>query len=621
MDVGGFLMVTLDSSIADIYASPVGHDVLTMACHHAQIPTWVLQTRLMKVLKIKSLSRFTKDLDENFYQTLIQLINAEQDTPPSIDGEIKHTWWKEAVFYQIYPRTFMDSNHDGIGDLQGIIDRLDYLKDLGVDALWLSPIYDSPLDDNGYDIRDYYKIHHDLGTMDDFKRLLQEVHKRDMKLIMDLVVNHTSDEHRWFQEALKDPNSPYRNYYFLYPQDNNTPPNNWESFFSGSAWNKYEEEKLWGLHLFSKKQMDLNWDNPDLRKDIIQMINDYLDLGVDGFRMDVINLISKTAGLPDGNVKLGKMMGYCGIEHYFYGPHLHEYLHEIHEKAFKPHNAFSVGEVPGLSMALSQMVTSDEREELDMAFSFDLLESPGHTRYEDYRYDLNAYRDQIHEWMTHYGNHCWMALFYNNHDNPRMVSKVDNTHQYDQQIATLLAIMQMTLKGTPFIFQGDEMGLTNYNFTSINQIHDIEGVNLYQELIKTMSEEEAFKIIKAGTRDHTRMMLPWNKASKETMDSLYQDAHVLMIKIYKELIHLRKTHQALIYGDYHCLSSKHNTYIYERATENETCIIECNLSNTVLKAHNYPDMHRVFPSRVENSRLLGPYEARIYIKVTSNASH
>jgi len=369
---------TLKSKIKDVWKNPVGHDVLAKILLQLNLPSILITNPLVSFLslgQVKALSRGR--LSEGFFESLIGLLSSvESPSTKQTEQSPNETWWKEAVFYQIYPRSFMDANGDGIGDLKGIIMKLDYLKTLGIDAIWLSPIYDSPNDDNGYDIRDYDKILEDFGTMEDFAALLEGVHRRGMKLIMDLVVNHTSDEHAWFQKALNDPSSPYRDYYFLQSAVGNTPPNNWTSFFSGSAWNLYEKQKLWGLHLFSKKQMDLNWENPDLREDVYAMIRRWLDRGVDGFRMDVINYISKQPGLPPGDETVGTMMGYCGIEHYFYGPKLHQYLREIREKAFAPYSAFSVGETPGIGMEMSKQLTGANRGELDMVFSFDHLETP-----------------------------------------------------------------------------------------------------------------------------------------------------------------------------------------------------------------------------------------------------
>ncbi|MBQ3904779.1 MAG: hypothetical protein II744_07355 [Eubacterium sp.] len=290
-------------------------------------------------------------------------------------------WWKEAVIYQIYPRSFKDSNGDGIGDLNGIYEKLDYLQELGVTAVWCSPFYDSPNDDNGYDIRDYRKIMDEFGTMEDFDRLLNEMHKRGMKLIVDLVVNHTSDEHEWFKEALKSKDNPYHDYYFWRDATDKgvTPPNNWISLFGGPAWNYYESLDQWAMHLFSKKQMDLNWENENMRNSVYEMMNWWLDKGVDGFRMDVINFISKVKELPEANSFLGLLTGYKGAEFYFYGPRLHEYLREMRERSFGNYDVYTVGECGGAGIEMTKMLTADYRKELDTIFNFDFLINQGHT--------------------------------------------------------------------------------------------------------------------------------------------------------------------------------------------------------------------------------------------------
>lgn len=601
--------LTLESKIKDLYQNPVGHDALYKVLMQLGLSEKLITNAFVSNLKLKTIAKVTrKQLGDSFFDALLHLVNMEKDVPFVSKGEITKKWWKEAVFYQIYPRSFYDSNNDGIGDLRGIIEKLDYLADLGVDAIWLSPIYDSPNDDNGYDIRDYHKIMKEFGTMEDFDELLNKVHQKGMKLIMDLVVNHTSDEHEWFQKALHDPQSKYRDYYFLREQD--ALPNNWTSFFSGSAWNHYEKENLWGLHLFSKKQMDLNWDNSHVREDIIAMINWWLDKGVDGFRMDVINYISKENGLPSGNETIGKMMGYTGIEHYYYGPHLHEYLHEIHKNAFAKHDAFSVGETPGLGMKMAQLVTGEEREELDMIFSFDHLETPGHIRFENYAYDLNYFRDYMIEWIENYGNNCWMSIFYNNHDNPRMISKISSKKEYHESIAILLAVMQMTLKGTPFIFQGDEMGLVNYPFSSMAQISDVESKGYYEEHIQTQSHEEVFKTILAGTREHTRVLLPWNKKFPDHHQGLNQTMNENVYKAYKELICLRKSDIQLIYGDFNVLNKKKNRFTYQR----NDYLIDCNLGEKQQKAYPVDESYEcIFPKKVVSDKLQA-YEARIYRK-------
>lgn len=584
--------ITYESKIKDVYKTPVGHDIFSKLLLQLGKSEKLILNPLVGNLKIKGLARLTKNIvGSGFFDAFIKLVNSEQDLPAPIDGKIEEKWWKEAVFYQIYPRTFCDSNGDGIGDLQGIISKLDYLQSLGVNALWLSPIYDSPMDDNGYDIRDYKKILRDFGSMADFDQLLEQVHARGMRLIMDLVVNHTSDEHEWFQKALKDKKSKYHDYYIFRKK-----PNNWTSFFSGSAWNYYEPQNEYALHLFSKKQMDLNWESPQLRSEVISMINWWLDKGIDGFRMDVINCISKQKGLPDGDELIGKMMGLTGIEHYFYGPHLHEYLREINKKAFEPHNAFSVGETPGLGMQMCRLITGEERRELNMVFSFDHLESPGHTRFEAYEYDLNYLRDYMIDWHKNYGTNCWISLFYNNHDNPKMASKIKNLSLLSsdsallmRQLQKLLAVIQFTLKGTPFIYQGEEMGLINYDFESIEQINDVESKNLYVELCKKMPEDKAFEIIKAGTREHARIPLPFDE-NLEKADCFTETTKNLMkqqkmcdeiFETYKTLISLRKKDKSLVYSDFEVLSRKKGRFVYRRGNY----IVDCNLSEKPCAAY------------------------------------
>lgn len=605
--------LTMDNSVGEVFQTAVGHDILAKLLMQKGLSQTVLTNPIVSHIKLKTVAPLVKNvLDDDFWTAFLHLMNSEKDYPISSSDVITQKWWKEAVFYQIYPRSFYDQNKDGIGDIKGMIEKLDYLQKLGVNALWLSPIYDSPMDDNGYDIRDYQKIHPDFGTMEDFQQLLAQVHQRGMRLIMDLVVNHTSDEHRWFQEAIKSEDNPYRNYYFFSPHSD-TAPNNWSSFFAPSAWDQYGPKKDWAMHLFSKKQIDLNWDEPKVRQEIESMVNWWLDLGVDGFRLDVINYISKEKGLPQGDVSVGNLMGYTGIEHYFYGPHLHEYLHELNEKCFAPHKAFSVGETPGLGMKMCQLVTGEDRKELDMVFSFDQLETPGHVRWDNYIYDLNYYRDYIIDWMTNYGNQCWMSLFYNNHDNPRMVSKIDPTGKYTKQIEELLAIMQFTLKGTPFIFQGDEMGLTNLDFHDMSEIQDVESINYRQELLaKGKSEAEAWDSIKSGTRDHVRQLLPWNEMSVPA--HLQQKVNPEITALYRALIAFRKENQTLIYGDFEVLDKKKDKFVYRRKLNNTEFVIDCNLSSQQKTPYAMDASYElIYPKRLFGTSLL-PYGTRIWKK-------
>lgn len=611
-------MLTMNSKIAELYANPIGHDVIGKVLLQLGISDKAITNPVVGNMKLSTVAAMAKGkLAPTFFDTLLRLVNSEKDMPADGNGPITEKWWKEAVFYQIYPRSFYDTNGDGIGDLRGIIEKLDYLQDLGVTALWLSPIYDSPNDDNGYDIRDYHKIMTEFGTMEDFDELLEKVHERGMRLIMDLVINHTSDEHEWFQKALEDPESKYHDYYYFRKDDGTkTVPNNWGSFFAGPAWNYYEELDEWALHLFSKKQMDINWECEELRKDVIDMINWWLDKGVDGFRMDVINYISKEPGLPDGDETIAGMMGYPGIEQFYYGPRLHEFLHEVREKAFDPHEAFSVGETPGIGREMGKLITGEERKELDMIFSFDHLETPGHVRFDDYEYDLNYYRDYMIDWMENYGNNCWMSLFYNNHDNPRMVSKVSNDKKYQHMIARLLAVLQFTLKGTPFVFQGDEMGLTNFEFTSMDQVTDVEAKGYYAEYLETMSEEDAFKKIVCGTREHTRIPLPWNETVQECHAGLKQEVNEEVFDAYKQLIALRKEHKALVYGDFEVLNKKKDRFTYRRKYKGETFIIDCNLGQKVTSGYMSRGGYELVYSNIglEDGKLR-PYEARIWKKI------
>ena len=622
-------MLTVNNRIKDLYSNPVGKDVVNKLLLQMGYSEILIKNPIVSNIKLKVLPKLTKGfVDNDFLNVVLELLNSEPDTPMEYSGTIKPAWWKEAVFYQIYPRSFMDSNNDGIGDLRGIIEKLDYLESLGIDVLWLSPIYDSPNDDNGYDIRDYNKIMSEFGNMEDFDELLEAVHSRGMKLIMDLVINHTSDEHEWFQKAIKEPESKYGDYYIFKDK-----PNNWISFFSGSAWNYIEERNQYALHLFSKKQMDLNWENADVRDDLAQMVKGWLQKGVDGFRMDVINYISKREGLPDGNKKIGELMSFYGIEHYFYGPRLHEYLKELNEKAFAPYEAFSVGETPGIGLEMGKILTADYRKELNMIFSFDHLENPGKSKFDHYQYDLNYYKKYIINWMENYPNNCQMSLFFENHDNPRMVSKVDSNPEYRDVLAKLLAVMQMTLKGTPFIYQGQELGMINNNFTSIDQLRDVESINLYPELLESMTKTDAFKKIMDGTRDHSRTPMQWSSAKYGGFSEAEpwigdDDDHIIcnaegqgndkdsVLTFYRDIIKLRKEHSSLIYGDIKIVNKRaKDLFTYYRKNEKETLYIECNLSSKEKKRKgNHPYAVKLisnYPDTIEGP--LRPYEASVWL--------
>lgn len=622
-------MLTQNSRIKDLFKHPVGKDIIKKLLLQMGKKEHIVNNPIVGNLKLKSLPKLTGGMvDQGFLDTVLELLNDEPDVPQPGNEPVKPAWWKEAVFYQIYPRSFKDSNGDGIGDIEGIIEKLDYIKALGVDAIWLSPIYDSPNDDNGYDIRDYKKIMAEFGTMDDFDRLLEAVHAKGMRLIMDLVINHTSDEHEWFQKAIKEPYSKYGDYYFFRDE-----PNNWTSFFSGSAWKYIEERNQYALHLFSAKQMDLNWDNPEVRSEIKEMVRWWLEKGIDGFRLDVINYISKRPGLPEGNPRIGELMGFYGVEHYFYGPKLHKFLRELKKEAFAPYSAFSVGETPGIGMEMGKLLTANYRNELDMIFSFDHLENPGKVRFDDYLYDLNYFKEYMIDWMENYGNASQMSLFYENHDNPRMISKVDPDPKYRIVLAKLLAVMQLTLRGTPFIYQGQELGMINKDFKSIDQLRDVESINLYSELNDTMSETDAFKKVLAGTRDHSRTPMQWSNSKYAGFSDAEpwigtDDDHEIcnaedqiidkdsVLNFYRSLVEIRKSHSALIYGDIEITNKKEaDLFTYYRKNENETLFIECNLSrNTIRRRCGVPSASAKLISNYHDidNHYLRPYEATVW---------
>lgn len=598
------LKITPNTTLRDAMVNPMAKDVLEKLMMALRLPKTMLDSSIMGKLKFKTLTTATAGLlDKKTVEMVCEMLNLEKDEVITDKGEMKEKWWKEAVIYQIYPRSFNDSNGDGIGDLRGIIEKLDYLRDLGITAIWCSPFYDSPNDDNGYDIRDYKKIMAEFGTMEDFDELLDEIHKRDMKLIVDLVVNHTSDEHEWFVEAQKSKDNPYHDYYIWRDatDGDKTPPNNWISLFKGSTWNYYENLDQWALHLFTKKQMDLNWENEKMRESVYEMMLWWLDKGIDGFRMDVINFISKTDGLPNANAFLGMMTGYKGAEYYFYGPRLHEYLREMREKTFGNYDVYTVGECGGAGIEMDKMLTADFRGELDTVFNFDFL-IQNHTNYDTYNYDLYRVMKEFEKFQTGYTNHCWPAVFFENHDNPRIVSKVDKTDAYREDISKICALIEMTLRGTPYIYQGQEISMGNGDFECIEQINDAEAKGVYNELIKKgKSPEKAFKRAKTGTRDNSRTPFQWSDSANagfttgtpwlkitndyrrfNAEDELNRADSVL--NFYKKAIALRKNTKALIYGEFIPVEDIPSPlYCYFREYNDESYYVELNLGRTPME--------------------------------------
>lgn len=508
---------------------------------------------------------------------------------------MKKTWWKEAVIYQIYPRSFMDSNGDGIGDLQGIISRLDYLKYLGIDVIWLSPVYKSPNDDNGYDISDYQDIMEEFGTMADFDELLKAAHDRGLKIVMDLVVNHTSDEHKWFVESRKSIDNEYRDYYIWRKgKDAATPPNNWGSCFGGPAWQYDENTDMYYLHLFSKKQPDLNWDNPNVRREIFDMMTWWCDKGIDGFRMDVISMISKTAQMPDGEAHgmYGDFGPYC-----VHGPNVHNYLREMNEKVLSGYDIMTVGETSGVTTELAKQYAGEHAHELNMVFQFEHVESDGkYGKWTDEKMPLTTLKEILSRWQTDLYDQAWNSLFWDNHDQPRAVSRFgDDRPMYREVSAKMLATCLHMLQGTPYIYQGEELGMTNYPFESPDDFRDIESINAYREWCAdgALSHEVFWPCITFKSRDNARTPIQWDDSPQAgfttgtpwiAVNPNYRDINAKaetadpdsVFHYYKKLIALRKSYPVIVYGKYEpLLSESEELFVYTRTLEQEKLLVVC----------------------------------------------
>lgn len=512
----------------------------------------------------------------------------------------KKEWWKESVVYQIYPRSFNDSNGDGIGDLKGIMEKLDYLKELGVDVIWLSPVYQSPNDDNGYDISDYQSIMDEFGTMQDFEELLQEIHKRDMKLMMDLVVNHTSDEHEWFRLAKQSKDSPYRDYYYWKPGKNGAEPNNWESVFSGSAWEYDEDSNEYYLHIFSKKQPDLNWENPKVRSEVFDTMKFWLEKGIDGFRMDVINFISKVPSLPDAPALEGKKYA-SGADFYMNGPKIHEYLQEMNQQVLSKYDLITVGEMPGITVEQAKLYTGEGRNELNMVFQFEHvdLDSGPTGKWDLKQLQLSDLKASFTKWQKGLEQVGWNSLYLNNHDQPRMVSRFGNDDEYWLESAKMLATFLHFLQGTPYIYQGEELGMTNVRFPTIDDYKDIETLNMYNEKISEDKENlsQIMNSIYAKGRDNARTPMQWSSGPNAGFTSgtpwikvnpNYQEINAeqqlvddhSIFQYYKKLIQLRKQHEIVVYGTYDLILPEHSEiYAFTRTLGDEKLLIILNFSD------------------------------------------
>lgn len=504
-------------------------------------------------------------------------------------------WWKERVFYQIYPRSFQDSNGDGIGDLRGIISRLDYLKSLGVGAVWLCPVYDSPNADMGYDIRDYEKIMAEFGTMEDFDELLREMHSRDIKLVMDLVVNHSSDEHRWFVESRSSRENPYRDYYIWRDGKDGREPNNWASFFTPSAWSYDEGTGQWYLHLFSEKQPDLNWENPSVREEVYSMINRWFDRGVDGFRMDVITVIAKAPGLPDGKGAPGAGGYVFSPEHFAFQPKLHEYLREMRRRCFDGRDCMCVGETSFVNTENANSLVGDGRE-LDLLFQFDLMDMDGEgSKWNAIPLDVPKLKRIVAAWQ---GAIDWNTLFLGNHDQPRVVSRFGDTSSEElwKRSAKCLATLMYLQRGTPFIYQGEELGMTNAPFETREQLRDVEELNLLALCISEAELEWAWRGIKAKGRDNARTPMQWSAGKNAgfttgepwiMLNPNYTDINAeaeerdpdSILNYYRALIALRNSTPALLRGDWRELLPESSQVVaYTRGLDGEEYAVLCNLS-------------------------------------------
>jgi oligo-1,6-glucosidase len=556
---------------------------------------------------------------------------------------MKRQWWKEAVVYQIYPRSFKDSNGDGIGDINGIISKLDYLKELGVDVIWLSPVYKSPNDDNGYDISDYRDIMDEFGTMDDWERLLEEMHNRGLKLIMDLVVNHSSDEHAWFVESRKSKDNPYRDYYIWRPGQDGKEPNNWESNFSGSAWQYDEATGEYYLHLFSKKQPDLNWENPKLRQEIYDMMKFWLDKGIDGFRMDVINFISKEEGLPDAPNPEGKKY-VSGGRYFMNGPKIHDYLQEMNREVLSKYDVMTVGEMPGVTVEEAKLYTSENRKEVNMVFQFehvDLDSGPG-GKWDLKPLQLKNLKENITKWQKGLEKEGWNSLYLNNHDQPRMVSRFGNDRKYRVESAKMLATFLHMLKGTPYIYQGEEIGMTNVQFESIDDYKDIETLNMYREKVIENGEghEKVMKSISAKGRDNARTPFQWDESEHAgfttgtpwiKVNPNYKEINAKqamadpdsIFHYYRKLIQLRKQYPIIVYGNYDLLLPEdEKIYAYTRTLGVQKLLVVLNFTadSPVFESELEFSAHQLLISNYHvdekepiNRIVLRPYEARVYL--------
>ena len=551
---------------------------------------------------------------------------------------MKHTdWYKKAVIYQIYPRSFCDGNNDGLGDIPGIISKLDYLKELGVNCVWLSPVYDSPQKDNGYDIANYRDIYKPFGTLDDFKLMLSEMHKRGIRLIMDLVVNHTSDQHEWFKSAISDENSPYRNYYVIRKGKKNgkKPPNNWSGFFGGSAWERIGDSENYYLHLFTKEQPDLNWENPKVRDEVVDILRYWLDMGVDGFRCDVITLISKK---QDFKSRFPTLV-LCGKDAYVMGPKLHTYLHELYERAYKDYDCMTVGESVMCSLKDTISLVSPKKQELDMIFNF------SHTDVDNYlgvkyffrKFKLTRFKKRLAKYQYGLYQKGWNSLFIENHDQRRSAGRYGTLERGPLSITSSksLAASYFFLQGTPFIYQGQEIGMRNPSFKSIDDFQDVEIHNMYNlcqksGLINKLIGKHLFDVSRDNARtpmqwDDTKYfgfskVKPWLMGTDDNKDRTAKAALSdpdSLFYFYKKMIELRKNYQVIIDGKFDLLYKNNpNLFIYTRTLNNQRLLVICSFSKKEVKCpiKDFDGYKLLLSNYKEQKNTIQPFECRIYLK-------
>ena len=513
---------------------------------------------------------------------------------------MKKNWWKESIVYQIYPRSFKDSNGDGIGDIPGIIEKLDYLKELGVNVLWISPMLESPQDDNGYDISDYRKIYREYGTMEDYEKLLAEAHRRGIRILMDLVVNHTSDEHNWFVESRKSKDNPYRDYYIWRDPVGGKEPNNWGSVFGGSAWEYDPQTEMYYLHLFSRKQPDLNWENEKVRQEVYDMMDFWCEKGIDGFRMDVISMISKDQRFPDGEINDGRYGDFGPYS--VHGPRVHEFLQEMNQKVLSRYDVMTVGETSGVTIEEAQKYAGEDRQELNMVFQFEHVEGSGeeHGKWTTERYDFKEFKRVMIKWQEELEGKAWNSLFFGNHDQPRSVSRFGNDNPaYRETSAKMLATCLHMMQGTPYVYQGEELGMTNAYFKDLEDYRDIESIQYYHELTEAgvLTPDYMMKCLMLRSRDNARTPMHWDDSEQAGFTSgtpwikvisNYKEINAKqqladpdsVFHYYQKLIRLRKEMPVIVYGTFEAIYREHDQiFAYVRRMEDQKLLTVCNFSD------------------------------------------